>query len=217
LPRGGGDSGLGDEWAAAAQFAERLLPGVFPADDPALAVTLAPEHARALRQHLLALDAAIFAAEDTLGWTYQFWRSQEKAAINASGPKIGALELPALTQLFTEPYMVRFLLHNTLGAWWAGKVLEERPELAATAADEASLRRACSPPGYAFDMLRFVRPLLDPPPPAPAGEGRVGVKAESAQRERRANWRPAAGSFPAGRARPRRSPSSTPAAAPAIS
>ncbi|NJR43085.1 MAG: hypothetical protein HC767_10930, partial [Akkermansiaceae bacterium] len=25
-----------------------------------------------------------------------------------------------MTQLFTEPYMVEFLLHNTLGAWWGG-------------------------------------------------------------------------------------------------
>jgi hypothetical protein len=49
------------------------------------------------------------------------------------------------------------VLHNTLGAWWAGKVLEWRPELAEAAPDEASLRRACSPPGYAFEMLRFVK------------------------------------------------------------
>jgi hypothetical protein len=109
---------------AAARYAARLLPGVFPPDDPVEAISLAPEHARALRQHLLSLDAEVFAAEDTLGWAYQFWRSQEKAAINASGRKIGAAELPAVTQLFTEPYMVKFLLHNTLGAWWAGKVLE---------------------------------------------------------------------------------------------
>ena len=27
-------------------------------------------------------------------------------------------EIAAATQLFTEPYMVRFLLQNTLGAWW---------------------------------------------------------------------------------------------------
>jgi hypothetical protein len=162
--------GLADEWAAAAHYTARLLPGVFPPDDPVEAISLAPEHARALRQHLLSLDAEMFAAEDTLGWTYQFWRSQEKAEINASGRKIGAAELPAVTQLFTEPYMVRFLLHNTLGAWWAGKVLERRPDLAEAAPDEEALRAACSPPGYHFDMLRFVR-----------DDGR---------------WRPAAGVFP---------------------
>jgi hypothetical protein len=149
--------GLADEWATAAHYTARLLVGVFPPDDPVGGISLAPEHARSLRQHLLSLDAEIFAAEDTLGWTYQFWRSQEKAEINASGRKIGAAELPAVTQLFTEPYMVRFLLHNTLGAWWAGKVLEKRLDLAAAAADEESLRRACSPAGYSFDMLRFVK------------------------------------------------------------
>lgn len=105
----------------------------------------------------MSLDAEIFAADDSLGWIYQFWRSQEKAEINASGRKIGAAELPAVTQLFTEPYMVRFLLHNTLGAWRAGKVLERRPELAEVAPDENALRAACSPPGYHFEMLRFVR------------------------------------------------------------
>ena len=84
--------------------------------------------------------------------------------------KIGAAELPAVTQLFTEPYMVRFLLHNTLGAWWAGKVLASRPELAREAADEPALRAACALPGYQWEYLRFVR------------EDEV--------------WRPAAGSFP---------------------
>ena len=44
----------------------------------------------------------------------------------------GADELPAVTQLFTEDYMVLFLLHNTLGAWWAGKVLADNPSLASS-------------------------------------------------------------------------------------
>jgi hypothetical protein len=162
--------GGGDEWSVASAHAARLLPGVFPPDDPVESLTLAPEHAKALRDHLRGLDAAIFAADDSLGWTYQFWRAAEKKAVNDAQGKIGAAELPAVTQLFTEPYMVRFLLHNTLGAWWAGKVFSARPDLAREAADEASLRAACAVPGYAWDYLRFVR------------EGEV--------------WRPAAGTFP---------------------
>jgi hypothetical protein len=157
------------------------LPGVFPPDDPVEALTLAPEHAKALRDLLKSLDAAVFAADDSLGWTYQFWRTsvvahissgaqQRKRAVNDTQLKIGAAELPAVTQLITEPYMVRFLLHNTLGAWWAGKVLANAPELAREAADEAVLRQACGVAGYAWDFLRFVR------------EGGV--------------WRPAAGTFP---------------------
>jgi hypothetical protein len=50
---------------------------------------------------------------------YQFWQADNKDRINKSEVKIGADELPAVTQLFTEPYMVDFLLHNSLGAWWA--------------------------------------------------------------------------------------------------
>ena len=65
-----------------------------------------------------------------------------------------------MTQLFTERYMVRFLLHNTVGAWWAGKVLAAAPALASSAPDEAALRkrmRLGSGGGYDFDYLRFVR------------------------------------------------------------
>jgi hypothetical protein len=163
-------SGAGDEWSIAAGHAARRLPGVFPPDDPVESLTLAPEHAKALREHLRGLDAAIFAADDSLGWTYQFWRAAEKKAVNESQVPIGAAELPAVTQLFTEPYMVRFLLHNTVGAWWAGKVLSARPELTRDAADEASLRAACAVPGYTWDYLRFIR--------------------------ENDHWRPASGTFP---------------------
>ena len=61
----------------------------------------------------------MFKASDSLGWVYQFWQAKRKDEVNASEVKIGADELPAVTQLFTEPYMVDFLLHNSLGAWWA--------------------------------------------------------------------------------------------------
>lgn len=59
--------GGGDEWSVASAHAARLLPGVFPPDDPVESLTLAPEHAKALRDHLRGLDAAIFAADDSLG------------------------------------------------------------------------------------------------------------------------------------------------------
>jgi hypothetical protein len=159
-----------DEWSVASRFAAGMLPGVFPQDDPVESLRLTRERGRELRNRVLSIDAAVFQADDSLGWTYQFWRAAEKEAVNKSQVKIGAAELPAVTQLFTEPYMVRFLLHNTLGAWWAGKVLAGNPTLARERADEAALRRACALPGYAWDFLRFVQ--------------EDGV------------WRPAAGTFP---------------------
>lgn len=163
--------GLTDPWVIAERYSASMLPAVFRIDNPVLELELDPVHTQKLHRLVTGLDAEVFQAEDSLGWTYQFWRAAEKDAVNKSGVKIGADELPAVTQLFTEPYMVRFLLHNTLGAWWAGKVLAADPALAQSAPDENALRAACSLPDYSFDMLRFVR------------EGEDGP------------WRPAAGTF----------------------
>jgi hypothetical protein len=52
---------------------------------------------------------------------YQFWQNDKKDEVNASERKIGGADLGPVTQLFTEHYMVRFLLENSLGAWWAGR------------------------------------------------------------------------------------------------
>src|SRR5260370_19708024 len=149
--------GLSDAWAVAERYSAAMLPAVFYLDDPVLALDLDPVYTQKLNHLVTGLDAEIFQAEDSLGWTYQFWRAAEKDAINASGVKIGADELPAVTQLFTEPYMVRFLLHNTLGAWWAGKVLAADAKLAKDATDEPTLRTACSLPGINWEYLRLMR------------------------------------------------------------
>jgi hypothetical protein len=151
------EAGIEDGWTLAARFAARMLPAIFRPDDPVLSVRLAPEHLQPLEKHLAGLPVEVFTADDGLGWVYQFWQSKRKKVVNGSRVKIGADELPVVTQLFTEPYMVQFLLHNTLGAWWAGKVLTRQPELAVAALDEEELRAACALPGYAWTYLRFIR------------------------------------------------------------
>ena len=106
----------------AAEYAQRmLLREVFRSDDPALRVPLPPEKRRGLEEKLNSLPREIFLADDSLGWVYQFWQDDEKKRVNKSEVDIGADELAAVTQLFTEDYMVLFLLENTLGAWWAAK------------------------------------------------------------------------------------------------
>jgi len=162
----------GADWLPmASSFAQSMLPQIFRADDPVLEVSLPAETRQEMEQILGELPASIFAADDSLGWVYQFWQAEKKEQVNKSGVKIGADELPAVTQLFTEDYMVLFLLHNTLGACWAGKYLKANPELATAAKNEEELRRACSVGGYEWTYLRFVR---------------EGDKAP---------WRPAAGTF----------------------
>ncbi len=166
----------GADWLElASDYAERMLPQIFRTEDPVLAVTLPPETRSDLEDLLKALPRDVFAADDSLGWVYQFWQTEKKEEVNRSGTKIGANELSAVTQLFTEDYMVLFLLHNTLGAWWAGKVLADNPALASSARSENELRSACKVGDFEWTYLRFIR-----------------VKEDN---ETEGPWRPAASTF----------------------
>jgi hypothetical protein len=117
----GKEEGYADKWDAAANYASRMLPAIFRIDDPLMKVGYATDDRIKLESIIEGLENAIFTADDALGWVYQFWQSEAKAAINASGDKIDGEKLPAVTQLFTEPYMVHFLIDNTLGAWWVSR------------------------------------------------------------------------------------------------
>ncbi|MCK8609317.1 BREX-1 system adenine-specific DNA-methyltransferase PglX [Agromyces sp. C10] len=116
-----GSIGEPDGWAVAARFASQILPGIFRLDDPAVLVPLAPEDRLALEKIVTGLPEEVFTADDALGWVYQYWQSKQKKQVNDSGRKIGGADISPVTQLFTEDYMVRFLLENSLGAWWAAR------------------------------------------------------------------------------------------------
>lgn len=161
--------GLASAWAGG------MLPQIFRADDPVLEIALPPETRANLEALLEDLPQEIFLANDSLGWVYQFWQADRKDEVNRSEVKIGADELSPVTQLFTEDYMVQFLLHNTLGAWYAGKVLSARPHLAISAKDENELRAACRVDDEEWTYLRFARREGD--------DDKLGP------------WRPAAGTF----------------------
>ncbi len=162
--------GLKDAWAVAARYAAKELPEIFRADDPAGSVELSVNDRKAMVALVTGLPVEVFTASDSLGWCYQFWQAEKKDQVNSAGNRIGAEELPSVTQLFTEDYMVDFLLDNTLGAWYAGKVLAENSKLAEGAQGENELRQAVALPGCAWNHLRFVK----------SADGR---------------WKPAAGEF----------------------
>lgn len=115
------DLGEPDGWSVAARFASEIVPGVFKPSDPCAQVRLAREDLLALERVVTSLPPEVFLAEDALGWVYQYWQSQAKKDVNDSGRRVGGADLSPVTQLFTEHYMVRFLLENSLGAWWAGR------------------------------------------------------------------------------------------------
>jgi hypothetical protein len=73
----------------------------------------------------------IFQAPDALGWAYQYWNAEEKDRVfekvrTQKGAKIEGADIIPATQLYTEPYMVKFLVQNSLGATWLGMHPESR-------------------------------------------------------------------------------------------
>ncbi|WP_419174436.1 BREX-1 system adenine-specific DNA-methyltransferase PglX [Desulfosediminicola sp.] len=60
--------------------------------------------------------------DTTLGWLYQYWNDPDRKAVDAklknTSGKVEAHELSDKTQLFTERYMVEWLVQNSLGAQW---------------------------------------------------------------------------------------------------
>jgi hypothetical protein len=150
-----GTESAGGMWELAARFAARMLPRIFRTGSPVFELALPPEHQQKLERLLEELPGEVFTASDALGWVYQFWQSGKKEEINDSGVKIGARELPAVTQLFTEPYMVAFLLDNSIGAWWAARRLSGADLKSAESEEE--LRSKAALPGVPLSYLRFVR------------------------------------------------------------
>jgi hypothetical protein len=140
-------------WEVASRFASFMLPQIFTPNSPVFQLEFLPEHQQRIEHILENLPSEVFLASDSLGWVYQFWQSKEKKQIQLSEVKIGEQELGAMTQLFTEPYMVRYLLDNSIGCWWALKRLSDKILL--NAENEQDLRDQISLPGISLKYLRF--------------------------------------------------------------
>jgi hypothetical protein len=71
-----------------------------------------------------AIPPGTWGDDEVLGWVYQYYNSEEKDAVydklRAGGRIEQPEELAAATCLYTERYMVDYILQNTLGALWVG-------------------------------------------------------------------------------------------------
>lgn len=87
-----------------------------------------------LKQLVIAMNAESIAEawkvgnEETIGWIYQAFNAEELQAAFASareqGKKFSPEDIPAVTQLFTIRWVVRYLVENSLGRLW----LEMHPD-----------------------------------------------------------------------------------------
>jgi hypothetical protein len=98
------------------------LPGLFGS---ASVSELVPVPTPTLRHAVEALDdpelTSCWTDDMTLGWVYQYWNDPEREALDAklnAGGKVERHEIASKTQMFTERYMVDWLLQNSLGPMW---------------------------------------------------------------------------------------------------
>lgn len=98
------------------------LPGLFGELGVSALVPMPLPTLRAVVEALDAPDLAPAWDDDTaLGWVYQYWNDPEREALDAKvngGGKIAPHEIASKTQMFTERYMVEWLLQNSLGDLW---------------------------------------------------------------------------------------------------
>lgn len=120
---------------------------------------------------------------EIIGWLYQYYNTEPKAAAFAKNGKVTKEEIPAVTQLFTPDWIVRYMVENSLGRLWVeghpdcglkenwkyyleeapqesevqAKLAEIRKEYAALNPEDIKLIDPCMGSGhilvYAFDVL----------------------------------------------------------------
>ena len=104
----------------------KVIPGLFEKiDDPTN--LLLPDGlimADSIRAKMAELDPSNFDQIEVIGWLYQFYISEQKDTLMAAGKAYKKEEIPAVTQLFTPNWIVKYMIQNSLGTKW----LETYPE-----------------------------------------------------------------------------------------
>ena len=74
---------------------------------------------------------------EIIGWLYQYYNTEPKAAAFAKNGKITKEEIPAVTQLFTPDWIVRYMVENSVGRTWIEhmRAVDESKDEAALAAE----------------------------------------------------------------------------------
>lgn len=62
---------------------------------------------------------------EIIGWLYQYYNTEPKNAASAKSDKITKDEIPAVTQLFTPDWIVRYMVQNSLGRLFIDKRKKE--------------------------------------------------------------------------------------------
>jgi SAM-dependent methyltransferase len=106
---------------AACRFYHHLMPFLFETLDDETELLLPDD---LLTEHSVAhgfrteISDADCAEVEILGWLYQFYISERKDQVMARKSAVPTEDIPAVTQLFTPHWIVRYLVENSLGRLW---------------------------------------------------------------------------------------------------
>ncbi len=106
---------------AACRYYHDLVPFLFEAIDDETELLLPDD---LLTGHSIAegfrtgIADADCAEVEVLGWLYQFYISEKKDQVMARKTAVPSADIPAVTQLFTPHWIVRYLVENSLGRLW---------------------------------------------------------------------------------------------------
>jgi hypothetical protein len=76
-------------------------------------------HTDSLIRKLAAnIDEEDWQEVEIIGWLYQFYISERKSEVMARKSAVPTEDIPAVTQLFTPHWIVRYLVENSLGRLW---------------------------------------------------------------------------------------------------
>jgi hypothetical protein len=106
---------------AACHFYHVLLPDLFERLDDETELLLPDDLlteqsvAQGFRTEIRDSDCA---EVEVLGWLYQFYISEKKDTVMGRKAAVPTEDIPAVTQLFTPHWIVRYLVENSLGRLW---------------------------------------------------------------------------------------------------
>ncbi|SPP64634.1 BREX-1 system adenine-specific DNA-methyltransferase PglX [Nitrospira lenta] len=71
-----------------------------------------------IRKLVTDIDEEDWQEVEIIGWLYQFYISERKDEVMARKSAVPTEDIPAVTQLFTPHWIVRYLVENSLGRLW---------------------------------------------------------------------------------------------------
>ena len=128
-----------------------------------------------IRKLVNNIDAEDCETVEVIGWLYQFYITEKKDTVMARKSAVPTEDIPAVTQLFTPHWIVRYLVENSLGRLWllnrpGSRLREHMPYYIEGEAETDFLKiskpeqiRLCDPAvgsghmlTYAFDLLTLI-------------------------------------------------------------